>query len=477
VLAVGALCLVQFVDVLGVAIVTIALPAILAGLDAPASATPVLVTGYAMFFGGLLLLGARLGDRYGHRRVLLVGLAAFGAASALAGLAQHVPVVIVARCLQGGAAALSVPAALRLLTAVTPDGAARNRALATWSAAGAAAGATGLLLGGVLTDLAGWRSVFWINVPLAALLIVAVWRTAPSTERESSGPLDGLGAGLLTAAVMSVVLGSSLLEDPQRRTPGFVLLAAGVLLTLAFRTVERRALQPVLPRAAFHHRELRVGSGVAFANTATTSSAITLLTLELQDAGGRSATAAGLALLPFSLAVVVGAAVAPRILARRSPSIAAAAGLAAIAAGNAALLVAPAVPWLIPIAVGASGAGIGLSSVASTTQGTAVASELQGTAAGVLNTAAQLGTALGVAAALLLAVSTEGSGLPLAGAPLGYAAAALAAAVSALLALASSRRRAPDAWSGGRAHPGGLAEGRSTVLAQREGLPWGRSRG
>ena len=95
--AVGALCLVQFVDVLGVAIVTIALPAILAGLDAPASTTPVLVTGYAMFFGGLLLLGARLGDRYGHRRVLLVGLAAFGAASALAGLGQHVLVVIAAR--------------------------------------------------------------------------------------------------------------------------------------------------------------------------------------------------------------------------------------------------------------------------------------------------------------------------------------------------------------------------------------------
>ena len=199
-LAVGALCLVQFVDVLGVAIVTIALPAILAGLDAPASTTPVLVTGYAMFFGGLLLLGARLGDRYGHRRVLLVGLAAFGAASALAGLAQHVLVVIVARC-RRAVRLRFLPAALRLLTAVTPEGSARNRALATWSGAGAAAGATGLLLGGVLTDLAGWRSVFWINVPLAAVLIVAVWRTAPSTERESSGPLDGLGAGLLTAAV------------------------------------------------------------------------------------------------------------------------------------------------------------------------------------------------------------------------------------------------------------------------------------
>ena len=153
----------------------------------------------------------------------------------------------------------------------------------------------------------------------------------------------------------------------------------------------------------------------------------------------RSATTAFLALLSVRLAVWSSRR-SHAHLARRSPPIAAAAGLAAIAGGNAALLVAPAVSWLIPIAVGASGAGIGLSSVASTTQGTAVAGELQGTAAGVLNTAAQLGTALGVAAALLLAVSTEGSDLPLAGTLLGYAAAALAAAVSALLALASIRR-------------------------------------
>ncbi len=247
VLAVGALCLVQFVDVLGERHRHHRTASDPRGLDAPASTTPVLVTGYAMFFGGLLLLGARLGDRYGHRRVLLVGLAAFGAASAARRPRAARPRRDRSALPAGRAAALSVPAALRLLTAVAPDGAARNRALATWSAAGAAAGATGLLLGGLLTDLAGWRSVFWINVPLAALLIVAVWRTAPSTERESSGPLDGLGAGLLTAAVMSVVLGSSLLENPQRRIPGLVLLAAGVLLTLAFRTVERRAFQPVAP--------------------------------------------------------------------------------------------------------------------------------------------------------------------------------------------------------------------------------------
>jgi MFS family permease len=429
-IAVAALCLVQFVDVLGVAIVTIALPAILAGLQAPQALTPFLVTAYAMFFGGLLLLGARLGDRYGHRRVLLVGLALFGGTSLLAAMGGSVLIVAAARCGQGAAAALSVPPALRLLTAVAPEGQARNRALAAWSAAGAAAGASGLVLGGILTDLAGWRAVFWINVPLAALLIALVWRTAPTTNRESTGSLDVLGAALLTAAVMSVILGGSLLEDPQRRGPGLALLALSAILGVSFRFAQRRASSPVLPPAALQDVRLRAGAGAGFANTATTSSAMTLLALELQNSGGRSATAAGLALLPFSLSVVFGAAIAPRVLGRYSHRVVAAGGLGIIAAGNAALLLLPAAPWLLPLAVGAAGAGIGLSSVAATALGTDVPAQLQGTAAGVLNTAAQLGTALGIAAVLLLAASTSGSVLPLAGAPLGYAAAAVAAAAS-----------------------------------------------
>jgi MFS family permease len=421
-IAVGALCLVQFVDVLGNAVLITALPAILAGLDAPAAATPLLVTGYAMFFGGLLLLGARLGDRYGHRPVLLVGLVGFGAASLLAAAATDVLVVAAARCLQGAAAALSVPAALRLLTAVARDGPARDRALAAWSAAGAAAGASGFLLGGVLTDLAGWRAVFWINVPLAALLLLAVWRTAPGTPREASSQLDVLGATLLTAAVMTLVLGSALLEAPDRRLGGAALLGLGALLVLVFRSAQRRASYPLLPQDALRNRRLRTGAAASFANTATTSSSMTLLTLHLQDDRGLSPTAAGLSLLPFSLCVVLGAALAPRVLDRYSPRTVAAIGLGVIAGGNGALLLLPAVPGL-PVAVGLAGAGIGLSSVAATAHGTDVPPALQGTAAGVLNTAAQLGTALGVAFLLLLAAT--------AGDPLGYAAAAFAAAVCA----------------------------------------------
>src|SRR3954451_20688985 len=136
--AVVALCLVQFVDVLGVTVVITALPRMLRDVGAPASAGSLITTGYAMFFGGLLMLGARLGDRYGHRRIILVGLAVFVGAAVLGASANSVAVLTAARCLQGAAAAVSVPSALRLLTTITVEGPQRQKAVAIWSAAGAA---------------------------------------------------------------------------------------------------------------------------------------------------------------------------------------------------------------------------------------------------------------------------------------------------------------------------------------------------
>src|SRR5205085_6428975 len=134
----------------------------------------------------------------------LAGLLGFAAASALAGAAPSVLVLVAARCLQGAAAAASVPAALRLLSEAVGDEAARRRALAAWSAAGATAGATGLLAGGLLTSLVGWRAVFWLNLPLAAALILSVRRTVPSVRPTASGALDVVGAVLLTAGLMSL---------------------------------------------------------------------------------------------------------------------------------------------------------------------------------------------------------------------------------------------------------------------------------
>src|SRR5690349_16452300 len=138
---VAALCGVQFVDVLGVTSAVTAIPAMLAGVSAPSEATPIVATVYAMFFGGLLVLGARLGDRYGHRRVLLAGVTAFTAVAVIGATAQEIVQLVVARGLQGAAAAVSVPSALRLLLDAAPNGPRRRTALAAWSATGAAAGA------------------------------------------------------------------------------------------------------------------------------------------------------------------------------------------------------------------------------------------------------------------------------------------------------------------------------------------------
>jgi MFS family permease len=212
---VTVLCLVQFVDVLGVTSATTAIPAILTGLDAPASAAGPLATVYAMFFGGVLILGARLGDRFGHRRILLVGVGLFGLVSVLGATASlwggaALAAVLVARALQGAAAALSVPSALRLLLAATPEPERRRGALAGWSATGAAAGASGFLVGGLLVQAFGWPAVFWVNLPLAAALAAGILTTvAALREHTERVPLDLPGAALLILAVMAVIAGAA----------------------------------------------------------------------------------------------------------------------------------------------------------------------------------------------------------------------------------------------------------------------------
>src|SRR6201987_292652 len=157
-LVVVSLCLVQFVDVLGVTVMVTALPAMLADLRASADAASLISTGYAMFFGGFLMLVARRGDRFGHRRIILTGLALFPVAAVVGATAASAVVLTAARCLQGAAAALSVPPALRLLTTITSDGPQRERAIAAWSASGAAAGASGVVVGGVVAYLVGGRA-------------------------------------------------------------------------------------------------------------------------------------------------------------------------------------------------------------------------------------------------------------------------------------------------------------------------------
>lgn len=438
--AVTVLCLVQFVDVLGVTSATTAIPAILSGLGAPPPAAGPLATVYAMFFGGVLILGARLGDRFGHRRILLTGIALFGAVSVLgasAGLwgSGALAVVLVARALQGAAAALSVPSALRLLLSATPEDDRRRGALAAWSATGAAAGASGFLVGGVLVQAFGWPAVFWVNLPLAAGLIAGLVATvAPAREAVERMPLDALGATLLILAVMAVIAGAAWIEQPQTRALGAASVGVGALLAVLLGVRLRTARDPLIPSAAFRSRPLRHGTALSFVNTATTSSTAVLATLFLQERLGLDPVAAGLTLMALSVAVILTSTSTRALLARLSPYTVSGMGIGLIAIGCLFLALTVGTWWGVLAGVAIAGAGLGLSSVAATTIGTSVPDELAGSASGILNTGAQLGTALGTSVLVLVA--------SLGGVAAGWLGAAAVSAVTAVWCLLPGRRRA-----------------------------------
>ncbi|WP_423918910.1 MFS transporter [Frigoribacterium sp. 2-23] len=407
---VTVLCLVQFVDVLGVTSVVTAIPAILDGLGADPAAAGPLATTYAMFFGAMLILGARLGDRYGHRRILLVGIVVFGLVSIIGGTAQALPQVLIARAVQGAAAAVSAPSALRLILHATAAGPGRSRALAAWSAVGAAAGATGFLIGGLLTTVLGWPSVFWVNAPVAALLFVGVAlvvREEPEPGRAER--LDVLGAVLLVAAVMPVIAGTALLEARATQPQGVGMIVLGLVIAGLLGWRLRRSRSPLVPRDAFRDTNLRRGSVQSFVNTATTSSSSVLATLVLQDRLGIPALLSGLVLMAFSLAVIGGSVATGRIAPRLGPDRLAAVGAATIACGNAVLAVlGHSWPW-IAAGVAVIGLGLAAASVAATGLGTSVPAALAGSAAGIVNTGAQLGTAIGTAVVILIATASTPS--------------------------------------------------------------------
>lgn len=442
---VALLCVVQFVDVLGVTEVLTAAPQMLRSLSAGSGAASAVLTSYAMCFGGLLMVGAQLGDRFGHRRVLLSGIALFAAGSLCAATAASVPALVAGRCIQGAAAAISVPASLRLLIAATPSPAHRRAAMSAWSAAGAAAGASGFVLGGALTQLAGWRVMFWMNLPLALLIAIGVVRTvAPRRSHDAPG-LDLLGGLLFSAGVGGVVLGGSLLQPPAHAVLGVWAVAGGTALLGSTAWVQRRARQPLIPRHAPRLAVLRTGAAAAFLNTATTSSVAALATLDLQRTQHLSAAAAGLRLLPLSLGATAGATVAAAALRRLPAQRTIGVGLSLIALADAGLIGLHHSGWVMALPFTLAGVGLGVSSVAANALGTDVAESLQAAAAGALNTAAQLGTALGVTALLLLSAATAHTESPVRGPALGWAAAALLALAGGAAIGAASRRPARTA--------------------------------
>jgi MFS family permease len=374
VLTVTLLCGAQFLVVLDATIVAVALPAIRHSLALSHDGLQWVVTAYALTFGGLLIATGRAGDLVGHRRLLQAGLVTFGGASLACALAPSGAALIAGRAVQGAGAAMEAPAALAL-AATLPD---RRRAVAWLTAAAAAGGASGWVLGGVLVEAFGWPAVFAVNVPLCA----AGALLAPGVLAERRGGarrLDVAGSAAVTAGLALLVLGLS--ERPA------ALPAAGAAFA-AFAWIERRATDPILPGWALRRPGFARANGVALALTATTTPAMFLAILYQQEVLGRSALEAGLWCAPFNLAVIGGS-----LLGRPG---AMAGGLAGVGAG--ALALATLRPAALPVAFVLMGAGLGCASVASTASGTAALPDgRQGIASGVLNAAAQIGSAVGVA--------------------------------------------------------------------------------
>jgi MFS family permease len=424
------LCAAQFMVVLDVTIVAVALPAVRRDLGLDAATLQWIITAYTIAFGGLLVPAGRAADALGRRRVFMAGLALFTGASLACGLADSAALLIAARAVQGAGAALVAPSALALLTAAFPEGAVRRRALAVWTAAAAGGGAAGWVLGGVLADGAGWPWVFLVNVPVGAAALLATRSLLAESRDPRPGPLDVPGGLALTAALALLVLG---LTQTDARA-----LAAAALAALVFGLVERRAPRPLLPRRP--PSGLVTGAGGAIALTASTSPAMLLAVLYQQEQLGHSALETGLGCAPLNLAVIAGSALGPRAIARAGARRAMGAGLAAVAAGAAAMAVAVLADGglgaLLPAFV-VTGAGLGCASVASTLEGTAALGAAdQGIASGVLNAAAQVGTAVGFAALISVATAAGSAAAGMGGA----AALALAAAIAIALPRAARHR-------------------------------------
>jgi EmrB/QacA subfamily drug resistance transporter len=404
------LCVAQFVDVLDVNAVIVALHSIGQDLGFSQAGLQWVVSAYVLFFAGFLLLAGRVADQWGRRRTFVVGLAVFTAASLCCGLSVSKEMMVVSRAFQGLGAATTAPAALSIITTIFAEGRERDRAVAAWTAVAAGGGAAGLLLGGFITDVLGWEWIFFVNVPVGAAGIALSHVLLPeSRDPAASRRLDLLGAGTVTSGLVLLVLALTRTEEAGFGSPiTLAMLGFAAALFGAFVFVERRAADPLVPLRLFRLRGLVGAALVAFALTAATAPVGVLVTLYLQNTLGYPASFAGLAGLPFSLCVIAGSMLGGRISGRIGGRVTMSLGLAVVAVSALVTAGISAEGGVAYVLAGAalSGLGLGCASVASTARGTSAVEEgMRGLASGFMNTSAQVGTALGLAALLTLAAT------------------------------------------------------------------------
>jgi EmrB/QacA subfamily drug resistance transporter len=397
------LCAVQFMVVLDVAIVNVALPTIKNALNFSDANLQWVVSAYTLTFGGFLMLGSRLADLLGRKRLFMAGLVLFSAASLACGLSQSDTQLIVFRAIQGLGAAVISPAALAILTTTFAEGEERNKALAIWGAIAGTGGAVGVLLGGILTDQVGWEWIFFLNVPIGLIVILAGQRVLHESRVElGSRSLDIAGAILVTAGLTLLVYGL-VTTDTYSWTSTRVLgsLAGAAVLLAGFIAVELRAKAPILPFSIFRLKSLTGANIVGLLLGAAIFSMFFLLSLYMQQVLGYSALKAGVAYLLVASVIIVAAGASQALVTRI--------GVRSVLITGMVLLVAGLV-WFSQVSVhGAyatdlapgfvlAGIGLGFSFVpVQIASLIGVTHDEAGIASGLINTSQQVGGALGVA--------------------------------------------------------------------------------
>ncbi|MFR0352292.1 MFS transporter [Streptomyces sediminimaris] len=437
-LVVALACAGQFLVVLDVSVVNVALPSMRTDLGLSAQGLQWVVNAYAIAFAGFMLLGGRAGDLYGRKRMFLVGLALFTLASLGGGLAQEGGQLLVARAVQGLGAAVLAPSTLTILTSAVPEGAARARAIATWTAVGAGGGAAGGLVGGALVDGLSWRWVLLINVPIGAVVLAGSTRWLAESRNRGGRRLDLPGAVLVTAGLATLAYGISQTGAEGWTAAATLLpLAAGVALTALFLLVEARTAAPLMPLGLLRVRSVSSANAAMFLSGSAMFCMWYFMTLYAQNVLGYSPLQAGLALVPSSLAVLLGSKSAPRFMPLLGARNVAVLGAVVAAAGfgwqsamtpRGAYLTEIMFPGILMML----GAGLMATPLAALATSGAAPGEA-GLVSGLINTSRTMGGSLGLAVlSTIAAARTGGSGAP-AALTAGYA---LAFRVGAVVLLA-----------------------------------------
>jgi EmrB/QacA subfamily drug resistance transporter len=441
-------------------VVNVALPSIKGSLGFTQAELAWVVSAYIVVFGGLVLLGGRVADLFGRRRVFLIGTAVFGAASLLDGLAQSQGMLLGARVLQGVGAALATPSALALVTALFPVQSERVKALTIWGAPSGLGFAIGILLGGAITQAASWRWVFLINVPVALASLFVIPRLVAESRLNGRRRFDLAGAATVTVGLSTLVY--ALVKAPSYGWSSLtthMLFGGAIALLIAFAMIERRVATPLIPAGFLHRRATLVPNLLQLIFGMSGIASLFLLTLYTQQVLRYTPLEAGAAYLPLAAGVASATGVANKLVARVGPMPLAVAGLATAAAGMLGLGHAPAAAnyWtqVLPAMV-TVGFGAGLSFVSITTAALgAVDDAAAGIASGLLSTTVQIGGAIGVAvlagvvvtqrAGALLASGSTPVAAQVGGLQLAFLIAAAVALTASVIALFGLRRQRPAA--------------------------------